>query len=221
MVELDAGSPAGTGPGNPAGMPPGAAPAELAPPGGPVFGGLKPQTGTRTLGPPRVPITWAPRDELVRVAIKYGLNAREISLLTLSCPQPLTTSQGVYDLIQSRGWERLYNSAQARHRRRDFHDRQLNVLWTKLVGQALEYGHPVDEFLRDAAPVEGLKFRPDLGLRIADRSFYVELQLSKLEFTRWTAKMRHYVKLYRLLRRPFRVLFVIAKQSNVAKARYY
>lgn len=164
---------------------------------------------------------WEPRDELIRIAIKYGLNARQISLLTLSCPQPIRTSQGVYDLIGSRGWERLYRSAQAKHRRKDFHDRQLNILWAKLVGQALEYGHPIDEFMRDQSPIEGLRFRPDLGMRIGDRLFFAELQLSKLEYTRWTEKMRHYLRLYKLVKRPFRVLFVIAKESNISKARHY
>lgn len=165
-------------------------------------------------GKPRV-VIWDERDEWIALCVKMGLNAREISNLSLSWPQPLRTTQQVYEKISQIRLERRYRSAQKRLRSSS-HDRNIIFAFSKFTGQALEYGLTVRHVMRDSVPYPGMRFRPDLSFQIDAFLFYVEVQTSKIEGTRWYEKFRNYLKLYKLMRRPFRVLFLVDKAVDVS-----
>jgi hypothetical protein len=146
-----------------------------------------------------------------------GLNAREIRDLSFSWPQPITTLQQVYDKIEQLHLQRLYKRKDKK--RVGTHNQNIIYVFSKLTGQALEYGEEVTDVIRDAVPYHGVRFRPDLGLKIGKFQFYVEVQLSKIEGTRWSEKFTNYLKLYQSAKRPFRVLFLVDKGTDVTTLR--
>ena len=172
--------------------------------------------------PPAVPIdTWKDRNDFLRTCVLFGLNARQVSELSLSTPQPMRALQHVYDKIEGQGLARLYKSKKVENRRKGDHNQQIIRVMMKLVGQAYEYGYAVSELMRDGVPCDGARFRPDIGLKVGERQFYVEIQLSKIQQTRWHEKMRNYLRLYRGIRQPFRVLFLVDRAHDVPRLREY
>ena len=164
---------------------------------------------------------WTERDDFARTCIAMGLNARQIATLSLSSPQPLRTTQQVYDKIAALGLDRMYASRRVQNRRKGYHNQNIITVLMKLYGQALEYGLDVCDIHRDAVPEPDARFRPDLGLCIGGRRFFVEVQLSRIELTRWTAKMANYLRLYERHKRPFRALFLIDRAAGLPRVREY
>lgn len=164
-------------------------------------------------------IAWKERDEWIILCVKMGMNAREIRDLSFSWPQPITTTQQVYDKIVQLNLKRRYKHGQKKLRVGS-HNENIIYVFSKLTGQAVEYGLEVSDVMRDACP-DGARFRPDLRMTIGERRFFVEVQLSKIEGTRWAQKFRNYLKLYETIRTPFRVLFLIDKRDDVAKLKRY
>lgn len=162
---------------------------------------------------PRV-VEWSERDDWICLCVKMGLNVREIVELSYSWPQPITTTQQAYDKLKQLHLERLYKRKDKK--RAGSHNQNIIYVFSKLTGQALEYGMRVWGVTRDSCP-EGMRFRPDLSLIVNGRSFHVEVQLSKIEGTRWGEKFRNYLRLYESLKKPFRVLILIDKREDVGK----
>ncbi len=187
-----------------------------------LFGLLKPLPRRSVLLPdPRV-VEWIERDDWIAICVKMGLNAREIVELSYSWPRPVTTQQQVYEMIERLRLTRAYkrkDKIRAGH-----HNRNIMYAFSKLTGQAMEHGYVVRDIFRDAAPQTAqhsvlFRFRPDLALRIGSYQFYVEVQLSKIEGTRWGQKFSNYLKLYRTIKSPFRVLFLVDKNTDISKLR--
>jgi hypothetical protein len=148
------------------------------------------------------------------------LNGPEIVKFSYSWPQPIRTTQQVYDKIETLNLQRARRKAE--RVRRGHHNKNIAYVFTKLAGQAMEFGYEVTDVLRDEVPMEGMRFRPDIGLRIDDRiQCYVEVQLSRLQFTRWSVKFRNYVKLYRKMKKPFRAIFLVDRAGDIATLRRY
>jgi hypothetical protein len=175
---------------------------------------LKPRTANTTPKENSPVVNWSERNEWVTLCVKFGLNAREIVDLSYSWPQPITTVQQVYDKISQLHLERLYKRKD--RKRAGDHNRNIIYAFSKLTGQALEYGLGVWNVMRDSCP-DGMRFRPDLSLVIDHRTFHVEVQLSKIEGTRWGEKFRNYVRLYKSIKKPFRVLILVDKREDVSK----
>lgn len=191
-------------------------------PGSSWIGLRKPRNVTVGDGNGSLPVDgWSERSDFLHTCVALGLNARQIHQLSLSTPHPVTTVQQVYDMIQNRGLDRLYNSGKIKRRRMGPHNQQIISTFAKLYGQACELGHDVTDVIRDEVPCPGARFRPDLGIRIPPRQFYVEVQLSKLQLTRWTAKMSNYLRLYKLMKQPFRALFMNDRPDDIVRLREF
>ncbi len=184
-----------------------------------ILGLLKPHNAKDADGRFDRPINWIHRDDWVMLSVKMGLNAREISEFSYSWPQPISTVQQVFQMIERLNLRRAYN--RARKVRGGHHHKMIAFVFMKLFGQAMEHGHEVTNIQRDQVPVEGMKFRPDLGGEIDGKLFYVEAQLSRIIHTRWGTKFRNYVKLYKKLKRPITVLFLIDRVGDIATLRRY
>lgn len=161
------------------------------------------------------------RHAFLRASIALGLNAQQIRLLSLSSPRPYNHLSAVYAAIESQNLTRLYKSKKVERRRRGFHNENIVRTFMKLSGQAMEYGQEVEDVMRDECPHPGVTFRPDLGMRLGGRQFYVEVQISRIEYVRWHAKLKHYLKLYRLTKRPFRALILLPDDDAVTRVRAY
>lgn len=170
---------------------------------------------------------WEGRYSFVRACINMGLNGPQIAKLSLSTPQPLKTHQQVYDYIESANLVRLFTSPRIRRRRVGPHNEGMVEVFTKVCGQALEHRYEVREIMRDEAPEPGCRFRTDVGLTIGGEKaggrwfpFYFEYQSSPLEYTRWHAKLRNYIRLYEMIERPFRSCFILQNSEDVTSVRY-
>ncbi|QDT46153.1 hypothetical protein Pan258_01700 [Symmachiella dynata] len=73
--------------------------------------------------------------------------------------------------------------------------------------------------LEKGSAVEGERFRHDFKFCVDDYLYYIELQLSDLAQTRWRQKIRQYVRYYRKIKRPFRVLFVLDQHGSMTYVR--
>ncbi len=168
---------------------------------------------------PRKPrlVEWKERDDWIVICVRMGLNAREISNLSYSWPRPISTVRQVYDKIEQLNLKRAYKTAQKK-KRVGLHNENMIYAFSKLTGQALEHGFRVRDVMRDSAP-EGMRFRFDLQIRINQFLFFVEVQLSKIEGTRWGEKFRNYIRLYESLGQPFRCLVLVDKREDIAKIR--
>ncbi len=122
------------------------------------------------------PVNWKERDQWIELSVRMGLNAREISEFSYSWPQPVTTTTQVFQMIDRLNLRRAYN--RSRKLRGGHHHANIAFAFTKLCGQAMEWDYEVTDVLRDESPVEGSRFRPDLGFQIDGKLFYVEAQLS-------------------------------------------
>ena len=187
-----------------------------------MFGFTEPRTGVPQDHGTAVPLPgeWN-RSDFLGTCVSFGLNARQISELSLSTPRPMKTVQHVYETIESQNLSRLYRSRKIENRRKGDHNQNIIRVFMRLYGQALELGHEVTEVARDQIPEEGERFRPDLAMRIGGRQFYVEIQLSKIQQTRWHLKMRNYLRFYRRIGRPFRVLKLVDRSTDIPKLREY
>jgi hypothetical protein len=184
------------------------------------FGLDEPKTPLLRNAPPAPVASWM-RHAFLRAAISLGLNAQQIRLLSLSSPQPFNHLSAVYAAIESQNLVRLYKSARVQRRRRGFHNDNIVRTYMKLAGQAMEYGLEVEDVMRDESPYPGMQFRPDLGLKLGGRQFYVEVQISRIEHVRWHAKLKHYLKLYRSTKRPFRALILLPDDNAVTRVREF
>lgn len=182
----------------------------------------KPFPGTPAFRDRTVPFDgWKARSDFLRTCIALGLNAQQIADLSRSTPQPFRHVRRVYEQLETQGLVKLFNSRRIASRRKGDHNQQIIRVFMKLYGQATEYGYEVSEVIRDASPHPRARFRTDLGLRIAPRLFFCEVQLSKIQQTRWHEKMRHYLRLYELLGEPFRALFLVDRAQDIPRLREY
>ena len=218
-TEGDAG---GQGGGEAGGFPEGG---EAGPAEGPSpedLGPGEPETGSLGFPLRRPPVVmWKERNNFVRVCVSMGLSGPQISALSLSTPQPLRSSTKVYDKIQELHLEKLFQSPKIKRRRYGPHNKLIHDVFMKVAGQAWEYGCEVADVMRDEVPAPKARFRPDIGLQINGRQYYFEVQISRLEFTRWHAKLKHYVKLYEDTGEPFRVCLLLLDRPSVVRVRAY
>lgn len=185
-----------------------------------VFSKQKPRTTSATPeASPLVVDGAAERYAFLKLCIEFGLNAPQISKLSLSTPFKMGAHQSVYEAIETQGLGRLYTSRKIETRRKGYHNQTIMFVFMKMYGQASETRHSVHHVFRDEAPAPGVKFRPDLGMTIDSRRFLIEVQLSKLQFTRWRTKMQNYLTLYKKIKQPFRVLFLV--ENDIVNLREY
>lgn len=125
-----------------------------------------------------------------------GMTAPQIAKLSLSTPQPMRTHQHVYEAIESAGFLKLYRTPLIERRRIGPHNVAMIDVFMRTYGQALEHNFEVSDVMRDEAPHPKSRNRVDVGMRINDRLFFWECQVSKLYHTRWYEKLRGYMRLY-------------------------
>lgn len=167
------------------------------------------------------PVEWSERDDWVRVSIEMGLNAADIVRFSMSCwPVGISTTTQVYEIRDRLGLQKLYKKMQKQ--RSSEHNRNIAFVFSKLAGQAMSFGYSVSDVLRDATVHDKVKFRPDLGMRIQGKyRFFVEVQLSRIQATRWGVKFRNYVRLYEKGIGPYRVLFLVDRPGDIVRLREY
>lgn len=165
---------------------------------------------------------WRDKEDFFRTCIEMGLNADEIKILTGAFHDPekrIKHNSLVYAYIDGRPeLQKLYYAKKTKARRVGDHNKNIILSFMNLFGLAMKYGYEATDVLRDRAP-EGEKFRPDLVIRVGGRLFFCEIQLSKIQQTRWREKMRHYLRYYERVKQPFRVLFLVqGGQINTLRA---
>jgi hypothetical protein len=166
------------------------------------------------------PVEWMERDALVETSIRMGLNAQDIVIFSTCWPLPIRTTTQVYDIRDRLGLQRLYKKIQKT--RSSAHNTNIANVFMKLAGQAMLCGYDVTEVMKDAVPDDRVRFRPDLGLRIQGKyRFFAEVQLSRIQATRWGVKFRNYVRLYEKGYGPFRVLFLVDSPGDIVRLRQY
>jgi len=148
-----------------------------------------------------------------------GLNGPQIKKLSLSTPSPINHMSRVYEALDENGLERLYMSRRIERRRRGPHNRHIIDVFMRVFGHALGHGFTVSDVMRDECPVEGARFRTDVGMRINHRQFFFEIQISKLEYTRWRAKVKNYYRLHLSGSKPFQACFLVSRDIDVHAVR--
>ncbi|MGC3970597.1 MAG: hypothetical protein QM775_25660 [Pirellulales bacterium] len=149
-----------------------------------------------------------------------GLNAQDIVTFATSWPHPIKTTTQVYDIRDRLGLQRLYKKVQKT--RSSAHNSNIANVFMKLAGQAMHHGYEVTDVMKDAVADDRVRFRPDLGLKVQGKyRFFVEVQLSRIQATRWGTKFRNYLRLYERGYGPFRVLFLVDSPGDIIRLREY
>jgi len=129
----------------------------------------------------------------------------------------LSRSQ-VYEYLGRMKLPRFYRPSEAAQSHHDYY-----TFWffVRMAQDAALSGYATHHLAKGTAPAEGARFRPDFAFSVKRYRFYMELQLSDLTETRWTVKMRNYLRLRKEIGKPFRALFVIDAKGDLAYARRF
>jgi hypothetical protein len=156
------------------------------------------------------------RRHFVEQCVRIGMSVRHMVAFLPTWGVTLSRSQ-VYDYLSDVKRPRRYESA---WQRMSTHDRLALDCFVKIAVDAAVHGIRTEQISK-ASPVPEGRFRPDLHWFMGGREYFLEMQSSPLEETRWTTKFRNYLRLYNSVKRPFSVLFVIGSQYDRVRAREY
>lgn len=157
------------------------------------------------------------RQVQVEACVRLGMSVEQMVDFLPTLGVTLSRSQ-VYEYLSRTKLPRFYRPSEAAQSHHDYFTFRLFV---RIAQDAAESGYETHHLAKGTVPYEGVRFRPDFGFSVRRYRFFVEMQLSDLTETRWTVKMRNYVRLRRSLGRPFRALFVIDAKGDLAYARRF
>lgn len=159
------------------------------------------------------------REIAVRELVKLGLSIRQIKDFLPSRGIFLSDAQvyGYYERLGLkpsvyRKYEQRYKDA----RKQSPHDRYCKDLLVRLARDA---GTPITEIELNQAAYQGARFRPDIRFMVGNYRFCVEVQLEPLPESRWTLKLKNYIK-YREMGYKDKILFFV-RSGDMTRIRQY
>jgi hypothetical protein len=174
----------------------------------------------QSLGKPFAGITNEAKKErqaTIEACVRLGMSVEQMVDFLPTLGVTLSRSQ-VYEYLGRMKLPRFYKPSEAAQSHHDYYTFRFFV---RMAQDAAQSGYATHHLAKGKAPAEGARFRPDFAFSVRRYRFYMELQLSDLTETRWTVKMRNYLRLRREQGRPFRALFVIDAKGDLAYARRF
>jgi len=167
----------------------------------------------------RIVTKWEDREDWLATCVDFGMSVPTIVKFSLSWPQSITTHQQLYEMIERLGLTSLYKR-RAKWRTGD-HNKAIIGTFTKVAGQLMEYGHELSDVRREESPIDdGPGLQMDWAVRVDDKYWFLaEVQLSKTKHTKWATKIKQFVRLYKLMKKPFRVLMIVGSNKDLSKIR--
>lgn len=155
------------------------------------------------------------REDAVGRCVRVGMSVQHMLKFLPTWGLPLHRRQ-IYDYVNCQ--LKLPRRYVTDRQKMSTHDRRTLDVFVTIAYAAAMMGERCERIGKGT--VEGRsKFRPDLRWDMGGRSFYMEMQISRLEEPRWRRKFTNYLGYYKMLRKPIHVLFVVSGDTDKKYAR--